>query len=572
MPPFPVTPIPGLGTIGVGGYFNQDMSDLKPPLAPFARNLGSLLPSPTLDPTSPRLASPAPIGMVTSPPTIQQTAKIQFPPPQYPASPTRPHVGLPPPSSTRPNVGLPTGTMTDYHLRRLRDRLQRYQAPPIARPVEAVPTPPTPSTKPNLEDEQATPTPMRKPVENGGWNSGSWGPANGGQEDQLDAEPPVSTSKFLSENKEMGIYLPAIEGAAVRESVEEMAAAAREANGHRRSQRLGRESSVRDRTDGNGKKLVSDEENRGSRPLPVPLDMMRKRSGSIESLSGGENTSRVAAVRSRYDNPGAAPLSPTLTQERPPLAHAVSDMINVARAAEPQMIRGGVWPPRQTQAIPPSSFQQRSGLVSPSLDNVSSWSAQREREWRAREYALNLEQRELELERVKLVLQREHQQFDQFTGSSTSAGTSGASWTTGLSGGTSKSGTTDTSGTTGTSGTTNLSGTTAVGGVSSATIGVHSPFGRRPRSPESIPDDTRPPWATKPAPAPTRYTTPLRDDSDAESSSPTSKDKKGTWMGRGLRRLSMPAPFAERKQIQVVSIPAPNRKGIGNRRSFDVRH
>ncbi|KAG8703384.1 hypothetical protein FRC09_004192, partial [Ceratobasidium sp. 395] len=87
----------------------------------------------------------------------------------------------------------------------------------------------------------------------------------------------------------------------------------------------------------------------------------------------------------------------------------------------------------------------------------------------------------------------------------------------------------------------------------------------------SIPDDTRPPWATKPAPAPTRYTTALRDDSDAESSSPTGKDKKGTWMGRGLRRLSMPAPVAERKQIQAVSIPAPNREGIGNRRSFDIR-
>ncbi|KAG8750007.1 hypothetical protein FRC12_013115 [Ceratobasidium sp. 428] len=361
MSPFPLTPIPGLGPNGVGGYFNQDMSDLKPPLPPFARNPGSPLPSPTLDPTSPRLASPAPIGMATPPPITQQTDKIQFPPPpQHPASPTRPHVGLPPPSPTRTNVGLPTGDHDGLPpstpIRPFATLPASYEPPstpvrapaspirapaspvralpspvrtpaPIARPTEAAPTPPTPSTKPNPADEQATPAPMRKPVENGGWNSGSWGPANGEQEDQLDAEPPVSISKFLSENKEMGIDLPAIEGAAVRESVEKMAAAAREAS----------EGSSRTVTDGpNGwggshqfetgptgtvKKLVLDEEKRviaggprpmperplstveGSRPLPVPLDMMRKRSGSIESLTGGANTSRVAAMRSRYDNP-----------------------------------------------------------------------------------------------------------------------------------------------------------------------------------------------------------------------------------------------------------------------------
>ncbi|KAG8722608.1 hypothetical protein FRC09_005967 [Ceratobasidium sp. 395] len=202
MSPFPLTPIPGLGANRMGGYFNQDMSDLKPPLAPFARNPGSPLPSPSLDPTSPRLASPAPI---MSPPITQQTDKIQFPPPpQHPASPTRPHVGLPtgdhdglPPSTPiRPFATLPGSYEPPSTPIRAPASLVRAPASPvralpspvrtpapIARPVEAAPTPPTPSTKPNPADEQATPTPMRKPVENGEWNSGSWGPANGEQED-----------------------------------------------------------------------------------------------------------------------------------------------------------------------------------------------------------------------------------------------------------------------------------------------------------------------------------------------------------------------------------------------------
>ncbi|KAG8736936.1 hypothetical protein FRC10_008709 [Ceratobasidium sp. 414] len=633
MSPFPLTPIPGLGP---NGYFGQDVGELKPPLPPFARHAGSPAPSQGTGAISPRLASPAPIGAHlaphTPPPVIQRKESTQFPPPpQHPASPTRPHVGLPPPSPVRSNVGLPgdnhDGLPPSTPTRPFATLPGSYEAPPspvrappspvrappspvrtplpTARMAEVAPTPPTPSTKPNTAAEQATPTPARRAGENGGWGVGSWTSANGAnteQEDQMNAEPPVSISRFLSENKEMGIDL---EGAAVRESVEKMVAAAREASeGPGKSPSDGSNgwgsgSQFETGPTGTVKKLLLDEDRRviaggprpmperplstvqgERRPLPIPLDAnaMRKRSGSIESLTSSGSTSRVAAIRSRYDNQGAAPLSPTVGfRERPPLANAVSDMMNAARVAEPQQIRGGVWPPRQGQDMPPSSYPQNTGLVSPSLDNIPSWSAQREREWRAREYTLNLEQRELELERAKLVLQREHQQFTQFTGSSTSTGTSGASGTTGLSGATSKSGTTDmsrttgTSGTTSTSGSTNLSGTTAVSGASSTTIGVvHSPFGRRARSPESIPDDTRPPWATKPASA--RYTTPLRDDSDAESTSPTSKDKKGTWMGRGLRRLSMPAPFAERKQIQVVSIPAPNREGIGNRRSFDIRH
>ncbi|KAG8711847.1 hypothetical protein FRC09_020385 [Ceratobasidium sp. 395] len=133
----------------------------------------------------------------------------------------------------------------------------------------------------------------------------------------------------------------------------------------------------------------------------------------------------------------------------------------------------------------------------------------------------------------------------------------------GRSGATSKSGTTDTNGRT------SLTGTSAVSGASSTNIGVHSPFGRHLRPPGSIPDGTRPPWVAEAAP--TRYTTALRDDSEAESSSSTRKDKNGTWMRRGLRRLSVAAPFAEKKQIQVVSISALNREGIGNWRSFDIR-
>ncbi|KAG9086325.1 hypothetical protein FRC07_013122, partial [Ceratobasidium sp. 392] len=108
MSPFPLTPIPGLGPNGIGGYFGHDVGDLKPPLPPFARNAGSPLSTPSTEATSPRLASPAPIT-TTSPPITQKKDTIQFPPPpQHPASPTRPHAGLPPASPTRSNVGLPS--------------------------------------------------------------------------------------------------------------------------------------------------------------------------------------------------------------------------------------------------------------------------------------------------------------------------------------------------------------------------------------------------------------------------------------------------------------------------------
>ncbi|KDN49851.1 hypothetical protein RSAG8_01916, partial [Rhizoctonia solani AG-8 WAC10335] len=325
------------------------------------------------------------------------------------------------------------------------------------------------------------------------------------------------------------------------------------------------------------KKLVLDEDRRqisggpralpdvgGSRPLSVPLDARnptRKRAGSIESLNSNGTTSRVAAMRSKYDNP---PQSPGL-RERPPLSHAVSDMMNAARSPEiPQPTNRG-WP----RPNAPSTYPERSVLTSPSLDNIHSsnagmsWSArefnnlreQREREWKAREYALNLEQRELELERQRIVL---HQQYQQFTGSSSSS--TALSGTTGIS---SSTGTTSTSGTSSATGTTSTSGSTTMSGAT--TILGHPAFGRRPRSPESIPYDTPPPWVTPKSNA--RYTSQLRDESDTESTSPTGK--MGAWMGRGLRRLSMPSPFAEKKQIQVVSIPAPRESGIGNRRSFD---
>lgn len=276
-------------------------------------------------------------------------------------------------------------------------------------------------------------------------------------------------------------------------------------------------------------------------------------------------------------------MSPVLaTRERPALAHAVSDMMNAARSPELPHATRATW---TRAAPPPSSFNDRMGHTSPSLDNVHNthtgmnWAAreldnvrdQREREWRAREHALNLEQRELELERARMALQREHQQYEQFTGSSGASTSTGVSRSTGMSGTTNTSGTTGTSGTTHTSGTTSMSGTTAVSSGSGTTIGMsHIPFGRRPASPESIPDDTRPPWATsQPKASNARYSAQLRDESDAESGS-GSPGKKGTWMGRGLRRLSMPAPFLEKKQIQVVSIPAPRGQGIENRRSFDA--
>ncbi|QRV75591.1 hypothetical protein RhiJN_03606 [Ceratobasidium sp. AG-Ba] len=611
--PFPLTPIPGMGPNGAGGYFGVDDTDLKPPLPPFARSMGSPSPSQGTGMMSPRLASPAPIGepiaSATPPPIPQRKESTQFPPPpQHPASPTRPHAGLPPASPVRSNVGLPNdnhdGMPPPSPTRPFASIPGSYDTPPspvrtpaspirapaspvrvpaspvrgppspvrtpapMMQPDEAAPTPPTPSSKPIPPTQPSTPSPIRKPVERA-WGGESWGAPNNEQEDPSNAEPPVSISRFLNENKDMGIDL---EDATVRESVEKMAAAAREAS----------EGSGQPSTSGWGgnqfevgptgtvKKLVLDEEKRvisggprpmperpmstvegERRPLPIPLDIngktVRKRGGSIESLTSSGSTSRVAAMRSRYDNAAGGPLSPPLGKERPALSHAVSDMVNAARMAEPQQIRGGVWPPRQAQqAQAPSSFpHQRAGLVSPSLDNLNngqpSWSVLREREWRAREYALNLEQRELELERARLALQREHQQIADFTGSSSSTGAGGGPM--------SKSATMD------------------VGSMSNA----HHGYGRRPRSPESIPDDARPPWATKQTATTTRYTAPLRDESDNESTSPNSKEKKGTWMGRGLRRLSMPAPFGERKQIQVVSIPAPNREPVGNRRSFDIR-
>ncbi|KAG8687616.1 hypothetical protein FRC08_011883, partial [Ceratobasidium sp. 394] len=349
MSPFPLTPIPGLGP---NGYFGQDVGELKPPLPPFARHAGSPVPSQSSDITSPRLASPAPIGgslaSPTPPPIAQRKESAQFPPPpQHPASPTRPHVGLPPPSPIRPNVGLPgdthDGLPPSTPTRPFATLPGSYEAPqtpvrappspvrappspvrtplPAARMAEVAPTPPTPSTKPNPAAEQATPTPMRKAGENGGWAVGSWAPANGEQEDQANAEPPVSISRFLSENKEMGIDLPGIEGAAVRESVEKMVAAAREASeGSAKSPSdgsngWGSSSQFEVGPTGTVKKLVLDEDKRviaggprpmperplstvqgERRPLPIPLDAnaMRKRSGSIESLTSSGSASRVA--------------------------------------------------------------------------------------------------------------------------------------------------------------------------------------------------------------------------------------------------------------------------------------
>ena len=175
---------------------------------------------------------------------------------------------------------------------------------------------------------------------------GSWAPTNGGgggEEDQ-GAEQTVSISRFLNENKEMGIDVTELEGAAVRESVEKMAAAAG-ANIHSNENRpepegqgspgksamgggngWGSGSHYEMGPTGTVKKLVLDEDRRvigggprpmperpkstvegiggGGRPLPMPLDVKsaRMRSGSIESLGVGGTMSRVAAIRSKYDS------------------------------------------------------------------------------------------------------------------------------------------------------------------------------------------------------------------------------------------------------------------------------
>ncbi|CAE6457298.1 hypothetical protein ACGC1H_002470 [Rhizoctonia solani] len=633
--PFPVTPIPGMGPLNAAaGYFPSmgQNGDLKPPLPPFSRD--GAFSSQVTGQSSPGLpSSPAPPPFSAPiPPTTPKRRESQFPPPpQHPASPTRPHVGLPPPSPARSNVGLPNqpidGLPPSTPVRPFTDLPDSKHSPIRAPPSPSrappspyrppgspsrvassptrgpLPVPPNPEAPPDLslpstqhptDHSPGTPSPSPKKA---GWGTNTWAPIGEGQPqpppDEPEPEQTVSISRFLNENKEMGIDVAELEGAAIRENVERMAAAAA-ADGASLTDSQAIETKPLTLGGGNGwgngsqyelgptgtlKKLVLDEDRRqisggprpladaGARPLPMPLDPKnptRKRTGSIESFTSSGTTSRVAAIRSKYDNP---PQSPGL-RERPPISHAASDMMNTARSPDPQPPNRG-WPRSNG---PPSSYPERSALTSPSFDNIHgsnagmSWSArefnnlreQREREWKAREYALNLEQRELELERQRIML---HQQFQQFTGSSSSS--TALSGTTGISSSTSASGTTSTSGTSSATGITNTSGATLSGAT---TILGHPAFSRRPRSPESISDDTPPPWVTPKSNA--RYTTHLRDESDTESTSPTGK--MGAWMGRGLRRLSMPSPFAEKKPIQVVSIPAPREPGIGNRRSFDA--
>ncbi|KAJ1308104.1 hypothetical protein OPQ81_002167 [Rhizoctonia solani] len=624
--PFPVTPIPGMGQLNAAAAYFPSMTetgDLRPPIAPFSRET-ALISNQATGQSSP--SSPAPPPFSASMP---------------PATPKRkePHAGLPPPSPARSNVGLPSqpieGLPPSTPVRPFTDLPDSKGSPiraptspvrgppspfrPPSSPVrvpsspargplpappnpEGAPDPPTPSTKPNIDASPGTPSPSPKKA---GWNVGSWAPIgedrNGGPPpppgEEPEPEQTVSISRFLNENKEMGIDVAELEGAAIRESVERMAAAAA-AGGATLTDIQPTETKPLALGGGNPwngsqyelgptgtvKKLVLDEDRRqisggprpmpdsgGSRPLPTPVDTknpVRKRAGSIESLASNGTTSRVAAIRSKYDNP---PQSPG-PRERPPLSHAVSDMMSAARSPEVPQPASRAWP---RSNAPPSAYPERPGLISPPLDNTHNsnagldWSArefnnlreQREREWKAREYALNLEQRELELERQRLML---HQQYQQFTGSSSSS--TAVSGTTGISSSSSASGTTSTSGSSSATGITSSSGSTALSGAT--TILGHPAFSRRPRSPESIPDDTRPPWMTPARSSNTRYTTQIRDESDTESTSPSGK--KGTWMGRGLRRLSMPSPFAEKKPIQVVSIPAPREPGIGNRRSFDA--
>ncbi|GAB1525209.1 hypothetical protein RhiTH_008366 [Rhizoctonia solani] len=637
--PFPITPIPGMGPLSTGGYFPGmgENSDLKPPIAPFSREGPSVSGNGHHSPGMPSSPGPPPFATPV-PPATPKRKESQFPPPpQHPASPTRPHAGLPPPSPVRSNVGLPNqpadGLPPSTPVRPFTDlpdsKGSPVRAPPSpvrasgspfrppgspvrvpSSPIRGLPVPPNPELGPDFHTHNAVPpvdpspgTPSPSPKK--GWSTSSWAQIgdnkNGGQppsQPEPEPEQTVSISRFLNENKEMGIDVAELEGAAIRESVEKMAAAAA-AGGASLTDNQPGETKPLVLGGGNGwgngsqyelgptgtlKKLVLDEDRRqisggprampdpaGARPLPLVADTKnpgRKRTGSIESLTSNGTTSRVAAMRNKYDNP---PQSPGL-KERPALSHAVSDMMNAARSPEIAHATPRTW---TRPNPPPSAFPERAGLISPSLDDIHnpnagmSWSErefhnlreQREREWKAREYALSLERRELELERQRIAL---HQQYQQFTGSSSNS--TAISGTTGISSSTGTSGTTSTSGTSSGTGITSTSGSTAMSGAT-AILG-HPAFGRRPRSPESIPDDTRPPWMSPPKSSGARYTSQLRDESDTESTSPSGK--KSTWMGRGLRRLSMPSPFAEKKPIQVVSIPAPREPGIGNRRSFDA--
>ncbi|CAE7144605.1 unnamed protein product [Rhizoctonia solani] len=482
--PFPVTPIPGMGslTAAAAGYFPNmgGNGDLKPPIPPFSRD-GAVLNQDFGQSSHGLPSSPAPPPFSSPvPPATPKRKDSQYPPPpQHPASPTRPHAGLPPPSPVRSNIGLPNqpidGLPPSTPVRPFTD-LPDSKGSPIRAPASPSRAPASPSRPPG-SPARVSSSPTRGPLpvppnpeapldlptpgtpspspKKAGWNTNTWATIgeNGGQpqpQEQPD-EQTVSISRFLNENKEMGIDVADLEGAAIRENVERMAAAGSSETQFTETRPLalgggnewGNGSQYELGPTGTVKKLVLDEDRRqisggaralpdtgGSRPLPMPLDAKnpsRKRAGSIESLTSNGTTSRVAAMRSKYDNP---PLSPG-PRERPPLSHAVADMMNAARSPEIAQPMNRGW---SRPNAPPSAYPERSGLTSPSLDNVSSssagmsWSArefnnlreQREREWKAREYALNLEQRELELERQRIML---HQQYQQFTGSSSNSTT-----------------------------------------------------------------------------------------------------------------------------------------------------
>ncbi|CCO33329.1 hypothetical protein BN14_07404 [Rhizoctonia solani AG-1 IB] len=244
--PFPITPIPGMGPLSTGGYFSSmgENGDLKPPIAPFSREgaivgTGHNSPGLTSSPGPPPFATPIP-------PATPKRKDSQFPPPpQHPASPTRPHAGLPPPSPVRSSVGLPNqsvdGLPPSTPVRPFTDLPDSKGSPvrasgspvrvpgspfrppssPVrvpSSPARGLPVPPNPEVnpdfhardvKPPVDPSPGTPSPSPKK----GWSANSWAQIgdnkNGGQPPPQGEEPEpeqtVSISRFLNENKEMGI-------------------------------------------------------------------------------------------------------------------------------------------------------------------------------------------------------------------------------------------------------------------------------------------------------------------------------------------------------------------------------
>ncbi|KAH7312769.1 hypothetical protein B0J17DRAFT_634195 [Rhizoctonia solani] len=347
--PFPVTPIPGMGPLNTAaGYFASiaENGDLKPPIAPFSRE-GMAISNQSSGQSSPGLpysTAPPPFSTPVPPATPKRRDSQYPPPPQHPASPTRPHAGLPPPSPVRSNAGLPNqpidGLPPSTPVRSFID-LSDSKGSPIRAPASPVrgpsspfrppgsparapsspirgPLPPAPnpeaapdsSTNQLIDLSPGTPSPSPKKA---GWGTNSWAPMGGGENraqppaEEHEPEQTVSISRFLNENKEMGIDVTELEGAAIRENVERMAAAAA----------------------AGGASLI-DSQPGDTKPLAIGGGM----GGAMQV-----NTSLARRELAFSNNiHGPPPTKPRLASLQPP----------------------------------PSAYPERSGLVSPSLDNIHS--------------------------------------------------------------------------------------------------------------------------------------------------------------------------------------------------------